>query len=147
MRAGRKYRKVPFIVLLYGLALVFLYKYSIRVKYIKKPLSIELDRCSCNRNLTTYNLNITRTFFNYTTCGRDAFFRGPHQKVIAFSFYGNSSYPEHLVRGFFEGNTKLDFKQIWSSSDLGSYFTSLKCHEDKMPPVHKVWIWSLDNPT
>ena len=104
MRTGRKYRKVPFIVLLYGLAFVFLYKYSIHVQYIRKPLSIELDKCSCMRNLTTYNLNITRHFFNYTTCGRDAFFRGPHQKVIAFSFYGNSSSPEHLVRGFFAGN-------------------------------------------
>ena len=57
------------------------------------------------RNLTTYNLNTTGgTFFNETTCGRDAFFRGPHHKVVAFSFYGDSKSSEHLNRGFFEGN-------------------------------------------
>ena len=105
MRTGRKHRRVPTIVLLYVLAIVFLYDYSIRIQYIKQPLHIELEKCSCMRNLTTYHLNTTGgTFFNETTCGRDAFFRGPHQKVVAFSFYGDSKSSEHINRGFFEGN-------------------------------------------
>ena len=105
MRTGRKHRRVPIIVLLYVLAILFLYDYSTRIQYIKQPLHIELEKCSCMRNLTTYNLNTTGgIFFNETTCGRDAFFRGPHQKVVAFSFYGDSKSSEHLNRGFFEGN-------------------------------------------
>ena len=48
--------------------------------------------------------------FSDTTCGRDAFHRGNHQKVIAFSFYGNTKTEAHKAKQYFTGiqeNLKL----------------------------------------
>ena len=36
---------------------------------------------------------------NKTTCSVDAFFRGPRQKVIAFSFYGDPKSDKSKARG------------------------------------------------
>ena len=65
-------------------------------------LSIQLERCSCTRHLSSWDTSYS-TNYSDTTCGRDAFLRGHGQKVVAFSFYGNSSSPNHLLRGFFQG--------------------------------------------
>ena len=109
MRTKRKHWMFPFVVLLYGVALIFLYLYSVRIKYNNKTsLVFELEKCNCMRNLTTFSLNTTINFTS-TTCGRDAYFRGSHQKVVAFSFYGNASSPSHLVRGFFQGKNPFNF--------------------------------------
>ena len=37
--------------------------------------------------------------YNKTTCGLDAFRRGPAQKVIAFSFYGDPNSKKSKTRG------------------------------------------------
>jgi hypothetical protein len=45
-----------------------------------------------------------------TTCGRDAYRRRSHQKVVAFSFYGDVHSKESVEKGYFEGileNLKL----------------------------------------
>ena len=78
-------------------------------------LSIQLERCSCPRHLSSWDTSYS-TNYSDTTCGRDAFLRGHGQKVVAFSFYGNSSSPNHLLRGFFQGRYLNVFflKSIWS---------------------------------
>ena len=48
-------------------------------------------------------LSLTLTSFEETTCSRDAFNRGPNQKVVAFSFYGDPESEEHIRKQFFEG--------------------------------------------
>ena len=52
-----------------------------------------LERCGCRRRLTSITAP-NDIFFNQTTCGKDAFQRGPGQKIVGFSFYGdiNSDY-------------------------------------------------------
>ena len=39
--------------------------------------------------------------YNQTTCGSDAFRRGPGQKVIAFSFYGDQNSKKSKARGMY----------------------------------------------
>ena len=40
-------------------------------------------------------------YFNNTTCGPSAFIRGPGQKIVAFSIYGNLSSDKSRERGLF----------------------------------------------
>ena len=44
-----------------------------------------------------------RLQYSSTTCGRDAYERGPNQKVAGFSFYGNTSSEVHKGKQFFVG--------------------------------------------
>ena len=109
---------------MYSALLVALHHYASQLvlTYDRSQLQlrIQLERCSCPRLLgswsTSYNTN-----YSDTTCGRDAFLRGHGQKVVAFSFYGNSSSPNHLLRGFFQGISSDMFfipKSIWNYSML-----------------------------
>ena len=41
--------------------------------------------------------------FEATTCGKDAFLRGPGQKVVGFSFYGDINSNKSIEKGYFEG--------------------------------------------
>ena len=63
--------------------------------------TLKLQRCDCTRSRQIISLSSVN--FSNTSCGRDAYMRGPHQKVVSFSFYGNKSSPSHLLQGFFEG--------------------------------------------
>ena len=51
---------------------------------------IQLERCPCHRLLYPATSHPVNTPYNLTTCGRDAYQRGPGQRVAAFSFYGDS---------------------------------------------------------
>ena len=58
-------------------------------------LEFELEHCGCLRRLKNITENPHGTIsFNQTTCSLDAYRRGPNQKIIGFSFYGdiNSDY-------------------------------------------------------
>ena len=91
---------------MYSALLVSLHHYASQLvlSYDRSQLqlSIQLERCSCPRHLSSWDTSYS-TNYSDTTCGRDAFLRGHGQKVVAFSFYGNSSSPNHLLRGFFQG--------------------------------------------
>ena len=66
----------------------------------------KLERCNnCTR--TIQPISPSSIDISNTSCGRDAYMRGPHQKVVSFSFYGNISSPSHLLQGFFQGKTEL----------------------------------------
>ena len=68
--------------------------------------SFKLERCNnCTR--TRQPISLSTVHFSNTSCGRDAYMRGHHQKVVSFSFYGNKSSPSHLLQGFFLGNLEL----------------------------------------
>lgn len=70
----------------------------------KNSRTFKLENCNCSRTLfsveTTENRSVA---FSDTTCGRDAFYRGPHQKVAGFSFYGNTSSSTHKAKKYFAG--------------------------------------------
>ena len=57
-------------------------------------VEIELENCGCLRRLKNVTPNPEGLLLNETTCGIDAFHRGPGQKIVGFSFYGdiNSDY-------------------------------------------------------
>ena len=57
-------------------------------------IEFELENCGCLRRLKNVNPNPSGLLLNETTCGINAFHRGPGQKIVGFSFYGdiNSDY-------------------------------------------------------
>ena len=76
----------------------------------KKNFDVKMNHCDCQRNLKEVQENPTNLNFNQTTCSYDAFLRGPHQKVISFSFYGDINSDRSKMKGYFEGivgNLKL----------------------------------------
>ena len=69
-----------------------------------------MKHCDCQRHLSEVKKNPSNLILNYTTCGSDAFYRGPHQKIISFSFYGDVNSGYSKMKGFFKGivgNLKL----------------------------------------
>jgi hypothetical protein len=50
---------------------------------------IDLEQCGCKRKLDNVRNNPPGLVLNKTTCGQDAFRRGPGQKIVAFIFYGD----------------------------------------------------------
>ena len=72
-----------------------------------------LEHCNCSRTILSYK-DKSEVSFASTTCGRDAYNRGRHQKVAAFIFYGDNG-----ERKYFEGivqNAELlheEFDRSW----------------------------------
>ena len=62
---------------------------------------------SGNINAATNTAITTSIPFNKTTCGETSYARGPHQKVLAFTFYlQNKTSKSDSVRQYFAGITK-----------------------------------------
>ena len=83
---------------------------------MKKKKTFKLEYCDCYR--TIYDYSSENLKFSNTTCGRDAFQRGSHQKVVSFVFYGKSNSEQHKTRKYFEGiKSNLDLiKELYGSS-------------------------------
>ena len=76
----------------------------------KNGIEFKMKYCECQRHLSEVQENPSGLILNQTTCSSDAFYRGPHQKVISFSFYGDINSEKSKMKGFFEGiigNLKL----------------------------------------
>ena len=74
----------------------------------------KLEHCECQRTLPIKDIKKVNPYpldYTATTCGRDAYQRGLHQKVAGFSFYGNKSSSTHLTKHYFEGITD-NLKQL-----------------------------------
>ena len=65
-------------------------------------VSFSLEHCDCIRTLARVD-NSSLVPYNATTCGRDAYQRGAHQKVAGFSFYGSTSSKMHKMKKYFVG--------------------------------------------
>ena len=77
---------------------------------LKFKVKFQLEQCECQRQLTEIQVNPTNLNFSQTTCSSDSFQRGPHQRVISFSFFGDITSNCHKWRRYFEGiveNLKL----------------------------------------
>ena len=79
----------------------------------KQTKSFKLESCNCTRTLvipitSTEKKNNSEALqkqirFNSTTCGWSAYQRGGHQKIVGFSFYGNSNSSVHNAKQYFIG--------------------------------------------
>jgi len=61
-----------------------------------------LDHCYCSRTLNVSSDSVP-PLLNSTTCSRDAWNRGSHQKVVAFSFFGSVNSTRNEERQYFQG--------------------------------------------
>jgi len=66
-------------------------------------IEFELENCGCLRRLKNVNPNPSGLLLNETTCGINAFHRGPGQKIVGFSFYGDINSDYSKKKGYFEG--------------------------------------------
>jgi len=98
VRNKRKY----FIVTLFIILFIKYYSQFLTLTHSLNSIEIELEGCNCSRTLKTFDLN-PNVPYNHTTCGRDAYYRGPHQNVASFTFYGDVNSKTHLFRQFFHG--------------------------------------------
>ena len=73
----------------------------------KEPLPVNnfrLEHCLCQRLLgSKTGLGKVGIEFAQTTCGRDAYARGPGQKVVAFTIYGDVHSKQAKRRQYFQG--------------------------------------------
>ena len=85
-----------------------------------------LEQCPCSRTLplpSDSNATLAPVVFNLTTCSRDAWRRGPHQRVAAFSFYGDTRSKDHKykqVAGYY-----IDMCRYIKDGILWQYFTGI----------------------
>ena len=83
-------------------------------------IEFELQQCGCHRALDI-NLNSEKQYsnnkssdnnhiyFENTTCSMDAFRRGPSQKIVGFSFYGDINSEKRWVQSVFLIFVELNF--------------------------------------
>ena len=62
------------------------------------------EECGCRRPGPR---TVGRVAYNSTTCSHSAYSRGGHQKVVSFSFYGDTATIEHKRKEYFQGDTFL----------------------------------------
>ena len=80
------------------------------IKPQKNGFEFKMNDCECQRHLSEVQENPSSLVLNQTTCSLSAFYRGPHQKVISFSFYGDINSENSKKKRFFKGivgNLKL----------------------------------------
>ena len=68
--------------------------------------SVSSEYCGCSRRLPLAHVTGQSVPVNMTTCGLDSYVRGFQQKVIAFSFYGdsqNKTHKNHKEKKYFKG--------------------------------------------
>ena len=60
-----------------------------------------IDRCNCSRVLPT--VSVANEEYSSTTCSPHAWARGRGQKVVGFSYYGDSHSDHHKSKGYLQG--------------------------------------------
>ena len=108
--------KLFVLVVLCSIVVTILVSYSRPQSYRgqqRQTESFKLELCNCTRTLvipltSTAKINTSTIFpqqigFNSTTCGWSAYQRGSHQKIVGFSFYGNSNSSVHNAKQYFVG--------------------------------------------
>ena len=71
----------------------------------RKVHRFKLEHCDCERTLPQEHVKKVNQYpldYTATTCGQDAYQRGLHQKVAAFSFYGDKNSSIHKSKHYFE---------------------------------------------
>lgn len=63
--------------------------------------STRIPLCQCQIQLP--QVFSTQSSFEDTTCSATAFARGDHQRVVGFSFYGDSRSPKHKSKQYYQG--------------------------------------------
>ena len=91
-----------------------------------KSKTFLLEHCSCDRTLFDGEEEQNNSIkFSGTTCGWDAFRRGSNQKVVGFSFYGDTSSGAHQARKYFDGieeNLRLVRSQYGADWSMRLYY-------------------------
>ena len=63
---------------------------------------VKMEHCNCSRYTKSTFLG-KDIQYNETSCSRDAFARGPGQKVVAMAFFGVQTAKSNAEKGYFEG--------------------------------------------
>jgi len=88
--------------------------------------SFSLEHCYCTRTLNISSDDLPPPPLNKTTCSRDAWNRGSHQKVVSFSFFGSVNSSRNEERQYFQGieeNLSLVTKLYGPSWSMRVYYS------------------------
>ena len=70
-------------------------------KIASKEIKVTIDRCNCSR---TFPRNTApEVKYSSTTCSQHSWARGRGQKVVGFSYYGDSASVHHKAKGYLQG--------------------------------------------
>lgn len=101
-KCGTKLSRIfIFLVVLYSMISVFLGPTVPKVTKESNRRNVIIDRCNCTRNLK--NSRNIEDDFSTTTCSKHAWARGRGQKVVGFSYYGDSASAHHKAKGYLQG--------------------------------------------
>ena len=64
-------------------------------------VQVQMDQCDCKRDIFAEEDSNAKE--STSTCSHQSIARGPHQKVVAFSFYGNPNSTQVQERRYFKG--------------------------------------------
>ena len=70
-------------------------------KFVEKI--VNLPMCNCDRQIFVEENFDPSQEDNFTTCSQHAFLRGPNQKVIAYSYYGDPKSTRSQKKQYFNG--------------------------------------------
>ena len=95
------------IILMMTFCLLLYNKERMNIGYPRTPLQY-LSQCECYRDYSQHTLgHTTNISLENTTCSEAAYYRGPHQKVISFTYFDppeNELVPKNkTAREYFRG--------------------------------------------
>ena len=108
-------------------------------------IEFELEHCGCTRRLKNPAKTPKVLTLNLTTCSIDAFKRGPGQKIVGFSFYGdiNSDYRwEQQVTHLNKEWKCIILLKLYCSKKKG-YFEGIVGNLELMPKYYPGWVMRL----
>ena len=119
--------------------LLFTSFFLILLPFMRDHKKIKLDQCDCYRSISE-DFSSEYLHFPDTTCSRNAFRRGSHQKVISYVFYGQSNSEKHKVRKYFEGITTnlQNMREMYGSSWI------MRLYYDLDPSDHQLMTQLCD---
>ena len=94
-------------------------------------MTFDLEHCGCRRTLPSVPLERLGGVAN-STCSRDSYMRGPGQRTIGFSFYGDPKSAKGKERKYFEVRARpRDRAQSWVFKDYSNQHSDLCRHENR----------------
>ena len=78
----------------------------------KHEIEFTMKQCGCKRRLKKFQKNPPDLKFYQTTCSPGSFNRGPGQKVISFSFYGDINSDPQYAQWIFNKIEKLTIRPL-----------------------------------
>ena len=146
MRVARQVAQVVAGLLLTSLLLLRGWQVQEQEQEAATTFTFPLEQCPCSRTLplpSDSNATLAPVALNLTTCSRDAWRRGPHQRVAAFSFYGDTRSKDHKYKQV-AGYEICNMCRYIKGNILWQYFTGISENLELLTSLYGAgWVLRL----